>query len=130
MEEQKSTGQVAGINLDLGLLQLNISLTVSGIQSISDALTQSLQDTTDVLRQNVSRLAEAVNELGVENIKKWAEQGGEEAKEAYHRMISLFQEAYERGSQEAGELLEKFGEKTAEAGRNMQSSSEEPGSVH
>ncbi len=130
MEEQKSTGQAAGINLDLGLLQLNISLTVSGIQSISDTLTQTLQDTTDMLQQNVNRLVQAVNELGIENIKNWAERGGEEAKEAYHRMISLFQEAYHRGSQEAGELLEKFGEKTAEAGRNMQSPSEEPGPVH
>lgn len=112
------------VNLDLGLLQLNISLTISGIETLTDTLQQTLQETGGTLNENLTKLVDAVNELGPENLKNWAESGSNQAKELFNKLYSQLEEVKQRGSEEAGELVEKLG------GKMQSAASEEPGTSH
>ncbi len=127
----QSSGQSKGINLDLGILQLNITLTLSGIRSLTDTLNDALQQAGPALQQNVNKVVDAVRQLGVEDLKKWVQQGGEEEQSAYNQLISKLQQAAKRGEDQARSLLQSLGENVSSAGQKMQSAaSEEPGSKH
>lgn len=120
-----------GISLDLGLLQLNITLTLSGVQTLSDTLRQVLEQSEGSLEQNVDKVVDAVRQLGVDDLRRWAEQGGKEEKSAFNQLFSRLQEAAQRGQEEAGKLLQNLGGKITEAGEKVEGgSSEGTGAKH
>lgn len=127
----QSTGRSGGIDLDLGILRLNITLTVGGIQSLSDALRQTLQQAEPLLTQNVEKVVDAVRQLGLDQLKNWAQEGGQQAQEAYQQLVHWLSEAADRGQEQARNLLHTLGEGTETAGEKMQSAaSEEPETRH
>lgn len=119
------TGQTKGVSLDLGVLQLNITLTLSGVNSLADTLRQALEQSEEPLRENINKIVDAIRQLGPGELKKWAEQGGQEEKSAYDRLVSNLQQAAQRGEEEARNLLDTLGEKVSAAGQKMQGASEE-----
>ncbi len=127
MAEQTATGST-GIDLDLGLLQLKITLSLTGIQSLIDVLNHSLNETQGALQPNVGKVVDAINQLGAEDIRRWAEQGGQEARAAFNQLVSLLQQASSKGEVEAGQVLRKLGDKMQETGGRMESG--EPGTRH
>ena len=136
MAEHKDVSQskhrLAGINLDLGILQLNITLSLSGVRTLTDTLSQALNQSEEALTENVNKVVDAVRQLGIEDIKKWAQQGEEEEKSAYSQLVSTLQQAAKRGEEEARNLLKSLGENVTAAGQKMQSaaSSEEKETRH
>lgn len=121
----KSGGRSGGIDLDLGILRLNITLTVGGIQSLSDALQQTLQQAEPLLTQNIEKVVDAVRQLGPDQLKNWAQQGGEQAQQAYHQLLHWLREAAARGQEQAKNLLHSLGEGMETAGEKMQSAASE-----
>jgi hypothetical protein len=122
------TDKTGGISLDLGLLQLEITLSITGIRSLSDAIRQTLQEAQPTLRQNVNKVVDVVSQLGVEELRKWARQGGQEERGAFNQLVTQLQAAALRGEDEAGKLLQKLGGKISETGEKMQT--EESGTRH
>lgn len=116
----QSTDKAKGINLDLGLLQLNITLTLEGVQSLSDALRQALDQSQGAMQQSVNKVVDTVRQLGVEDLRRWAEQGGSEEKSAFNQLVSRLQDAAQSGQEEAGKLLQNLGGKISEAGEKVQ----------
>jgi hypothetical protein len=127
----QSTERSKGISLDLGLLQLNITLSLTGIRTLTDTLNDSLQKTGPALEENVNKVVDAIRQLGIEDLKNWVQQGGEEERGAYNQLVSKLQQAAQRGEDEARNLLHSLGENVSAAGQKMQSAaSEESGSKH
>jgi ABC-type transporter Mla subunit MlaD len=126
-----SKGRVAGVNLDLGILQLNITLSISGISSLADTLSDALQQAGPSLEENVNKVVDTVRQLGVEDLKKWVQQGGEEEESVYNQLVSKLQQAAQKGQDQARNLLQNLGENVSAAGQKMQgAASKEEGSTH
>jgi N-acetylglucosamine kinase-like BadF-type ATPase len=122
---------MADILQSLGLIQLNITLTLTGVRTLSDTLKQTLEQSEGTMQENVGKVVDTVRRLGVEDLRRWAEQGGAEERNAFNQLVSNLQQATRRGQEEAGEILNKLGGKITEAGRKMQgASSEEAGTSH
>lgn len=120
-----------GVSLDLGLLQLNITLSLSGVRTLTDTLHQTLEQTEGNVTENIDKVVNTIRQLGVEDLRRWAEQGGQEEQNAFNQLVSRLQQAAQRGQNEAGKLLQNFGGKIAQAGEKVQkTSSEESGTTH
>lgn len=126
----QQTSKTRGVSLDLGILQLNITLTLSGVQSLSDALRQTLEQSGGALQENIEKVVGAIRELGVDDLRQWAEQGGKEEKNAFNQLVSRLQEAAQRGQEESGKLLQNLGGKITDVGEKVQGASEETGTRH
>lgn len=106
MEERTKAGESSGeIKLDLGLLELTITLSVRGVQTLTGTLEESLREPMGTLGENVGKIVDAVQQLGVENLRNWTERGGPEEKNAFSQLISVLQRASERGQKAAANLL-------------------------
>ncbi len=122
MEPIEKTNELLGgkVNLDLGLLSLNIDLSIKGIKTLTDTLQSTLQETTGTLSENVTKLVDTVMQLGPEQLIAWAQKGGEEAKQLFNKLYSQLEEAAKRGSAQAGEVVQKLGGKMQTAGEKEQ----------
>jgi N-acetylglucosamine kinase-like BadF-type ATPase len=128
---RKTTGKILGINLDLGIAELNITLSLSGIRTLTDTLSQALEQSEGALSENVDKVVGAIRELGVQDLKRWVQQGGEEEKSVYNQFVSKLQQAARRGQDEARNLLQSLGENVSAAGEKIKgAASEEPGTRH
>lgn len=124
--ESKTPGLGLGLGVDVGL-----NLDLSGVQTLVNDLNHALSQTGGVATDLVANVIRTVNQLGVQNLVKWAREGGREAKELYNQLVSKLQEAASRGEDQARSLLGKMGEKVEGAGEKMQSAaSEDVGATH
>lgn len=114
--QQKSTG----LGLNLGVISLDITLSISGINTLTDTLNQALRQTGGALTEDVEKVVNTIQKLGVEQLKQWAQQGGDEAKDAYNQLVSKLQEAADRGEDLARNMLNTLGENVSDAGQKMQ----------
>lgn len=108
-----------GKGLGLGL-DLDINLNLSGVNSLVSTLSDALNQTGAMADESVSNVVQTIQGLGVEELKSWAQQGGEQAQNAFNQLVSKLQEAAQRGQQEAMNLLNSMGEKVETAGEKMQ----------
>jgi len=133
MEERTKGGESSGeIKLDLGLLELTVTLSVRGVQTLTGTLEESLREPMGTLGENVGKIVDAVQQLGVENLRNWAERGGPEEKNAFNQLISVLQRASERGQKAAANLVRDLGGMPAGAGRAAKGEDYEkgPGARH
>lgn len=133
MEHSKDTTrqqQGKGLNVDLGILELNVDLSIHGLHTLTDTLESALNQTGDKLSQGVNKVVDVVRQLGVDKIKNWVSQGGQEENKAYNQMVSKLQNAAGRGEAQARELLESLGEDVSHAGRSMQDAASEKDKRH
>lgn len=134
MEQNRQTGQSQrqskGLGVDLGVLELNVELSINGLQTLSDTLNSALNKTGDALSQGVNQVVNTVRQLGIDKIKNWLSQGGEEQRGAYNQLVSKLQEAAQRGEDEARNLLNSLGENVSGAGQKMQDVASKEGRSH
>lgn len=131
MENQKEQGQQpsrSGLGLGLGL---DVNLDLSGIQGLVSSLNDALAQTGAVATDTLATVIRSVRELGLDQIRQWAEQGGQQAKDLYQQLVGKLQEAAGRGEQEARDILYSAGEKVESGGKKMQdTASEHQGTTH
>lgn len=131
MENQKEQVQQpskSGLGLGLGV---DLNLNLSGVQGLVSSLNDALAQTGAVATDTLSTVIRSVRELGLDQIKQWAEQGGQQAKDLYHQLVGKLQQAADRGEEEARSLLQSAGEKVESGGQKMQDvASEESGTTH
>lgn len=107
-------GKAKGINLDLGILQLSITISLQGVQDLTQALEQALNQSEGTLQENVNKVVDTVRQLGIQDLRNWVEEGGAEEKSAFNQLVSRLQQAAQRGQEEAEELLQNLGGKVRE----------------
>ena len=122
--EEKGSAKGLGLGVNVG-----VNLNLGGLQNIVSTLNDALAQTGGVATDRLADVTRMVREYGVENIKKLAEQGGQQAKELYNQLVSKLQQAAQQGEDSARGVLNSLGEKVEAAGEKMQDAASESGDV-